>query len=83
MATETLTAEAIARAKGRAYVNLIIERPGLAEAMIALVSSGDDSVIAALRSATAEGDPAQIDTALRAIIRTAQQARKSLAGKAA
>lgn len=66
----------------RAFINLISEVDGLAGALHAL-SGRQDSVIDDLREAEVTADPAQIDAALRTVIRTAQQARKLLATRKA
>ena len=65
----------------RAYINLITEREGLAEALLALTSR-ESSVITALCDSFAKADPAEIDAALREVIRAAQKARKALKGNA-
>lgn len=66
----------------RAYISLITEREGLAEALLALTGR-ESSVITALCDTFAKADPAEIDTALREVIRAAQKARKALKGDAA
>lgn len=66
----------------RAMINLYSEIDGLAGAMYAL-SSRRESVIDDLREAEITADPAQIDAALRKVIRAAQQARKVLATRKA
>jgi len=66
----------------RAYINLITEVDGLAGALYALAGR-EGSVIDDLLDAEITADPAQIDAALRAVIRAAQQARKLLATRKA
>jgi hypothetical protein len=66
----------------RAYIELLCNRDGLAEAMLALQDS-KSSAVTSLRDTLASADPAKIDAALREVIRTAQAARKALKAKGA
>ncbi len=69
---------AMERSEGRAYIEMLGQHPGLAEAITSITSRDPGSLISELRDAT---DPAKIDGHLRAIIKAAQQARKALRGE--
>jgi LmbE family N-acetylglucosaminyl deacetylase len=77
-----MTAETPRPVSYRAYIDLISSRAGLAEAMLAL-QGRESSAITALRDTLADADPAEIDAALREVIRAAQKARKALKGDVA